>query len=99
MFRELDAAGLGTLLGEGFIDPYATYNLSPSVWEFFRFLCGHPGVTAMGYAIDIARDDYSTHIVTVWSPTVTPRLRRDARTFCKGAEELSIGDHLECFWG
>lgn len=96
-FDELDAQGLAALIEGRFIDPYDRQNASPTVWQIFRFLCGHPQVRAAGYVVSLDRPDYRTSIETIYAANIDAALRADAQTFCVDAETV-FEEHLECFW-
>ncbi|MFN8192702.1 MAG: hypothetical protein U0R80_00295 [Nocardioidaceae bacterium] len=97
-FQDADAATLGALLGERFMDPFDRQNAAPTTWAIFKFLCRHPGVTAAGYVIERARPDYRASLDGVWSPTIDAGLEGDARALCRRASQKSFEGRVDCFW-
>lgn len=98
-FDDVDAAELGLLIERGFVDPGGDTNGSPTMWEFHEFLCRHPEVRAIGFvASTLEGIDAVASLETVYAETISPALRRDARSFCRTTPERTLRGHLECFW-
>ena len=93
------APALGLLIERGFVDPGGDTNGSPTMWEFHEFLCRHPEVRAIGFvASTLEGIDAVASLETVYAETISPALRRDARSFCRTTPERTLRGHLECFW-
>ena len=95
---DADTNLVGTLIGSGYLDPGDRQNAAPTAWQIFRFMCRHPGVMAEGYVVSADRTDYRTTLETVYAPTVTAAVRRDAPAFCRDADHKTWRHRFECFW-
>ena len=95
---DADVRVVGTLIGSGYLDPADRQNAAPTAWQIFRFMCRHPGVMAEGYVVSADRPDYRTTLETVYAPTVTAAVRRDAPAFCRHADQKTWRHRFECFW-
>ncbi len=51
------------LLQERFLSPDEYHNEGPTAWDIFRFMCDHPGASAVGYVVSPERPDYRTTLV------------------------------------
>lgn len=61
-FNGVTAETLQKLVDLKFADPYERQNESPTIAEFLDFLNGNPDFTALGYAVNVQRDDYRVSI-------------------------------------
>jgi hypothetical protein len=91
---------LSTLFDEHFICPSDRQNESPTAQAFLDFLKRHPAVTAHGYLISPAREDYRISIEGLYVPAkdVTPELKRDFINLCRDADELDVDSDLFSWW-
>lgn len=99
-FENIDVKVLETLLLEKFIDPSDRQNESPSVKEFYDFMCKYPQVLAFGYAVSPNRDDYRISIEGIYVPQnkVTTKLKEEFRELSKNADEVYYDGELYAWW-
>ena len=57
-FEGMSLETLDTLLANNFADKEERQNESPTIAEFRNFMQKHPGYTAHGYTVELAREDY-----------------------------------------
>lgn len=99
-FEYMTADTLSWLLEEHYADPEERQNDSPSIQEFFDYVCCHPGFTLHGYAVSDKRPDYRITITGVDSADAEYTYE-DVEEFKKkfgNADELETENGLYCWY-
>jgi len=95
-FSGVTTEQLKALMDENFLDPKDAQNSSYTAKEFYDFMLEHPGVTAHGYAVSEARQDYRVTIEGMEGSFKTKDDLIDFIYFCRDADSLDI-DKVELY--
>lgn len=94
-FTGMGPKTLRNLLEEGFAEGAERHNAAPPIAELLGFMEAHPGVFAIGYAVDPERDDYRVSVEgLVLAFPYTDEQERSFREFCGSADELFLTDSV-----
>ena len=95
----LTAAGLDTLIKEGFADEDEQQNSCPCIRDINKFIHEHPNFTAHGYIITPRRADYRVSIEGVDGRECNSTDVEDFTQMFRGADDFTIfGCHCYCWF-
>ena len=98
-YEGLTAAGLDTLIKEGFADEDEQQNSCPCIRAIYKFIHEHPHFTAHGYIVTPRRADYRVSIEGVTGEECNAEDIHDFVEMFRRADDFIIeGGHCHCWF-